>query len=180
MRAVAVPFIQDTFLPLFICIAGAAAIGLGLRQTLGESIGGTYPFLLHRPARRRWLIGMKLLVGLVGYLICAAIPVVAYGLWTATPGTHASPFQWSMTVPSWICWFAMTVLYLGAFLTGLRPGGWYKSRLLPLPAAGLAVVLATFLALEPGRPLWAVLAIIVADMLFLIAILFVAQMRDYL
>ncbi len=123
----AVPFVQDAFLPLFICITGAATIGLGLRQTLGESIGGTYPFLLHRPARRQWLIGVKLLVGIVGYLVLAAMPIVAYGLWAATPGTHASPFQWSMTAPSWFCYITMPLLYLGAFLTGLRPAGWYKS-----------------------------------------------------
>lgn len=120
------PFISDgLFLGWFVCISGAMAIALGLRQTLGESIPGTYPFLFHRPAGRRWLIGVKLLTGSVLYLICAAVPILAYGVWAATPGTHSDPFEWSMTGPAWHLWFGMTLLYLGAFLAGVRPGRWY-------------------------------------------------------
>ena len=58
-----VPFVNDDFVGRFYLISVVFTIALGLRQTLGESIRGTYPFLLHRPADRRWLIGVKLLVG---------------------------------------------------------------------------------------------------------------------
>ena len=67
-------------------------------------------------------------------------------VWAATPGTHASPFEWSMTVPIWIGWFAMTILYLGAFHTVVRPGRWYRSRLLPLAASAVATFAAVGLA----------------------------------
>ena len=53
-------------------VRGAWRLRLGLWQTLGESVAGTYPFLLHRPATRRWLIGMKLVVGTVVVPDCAA------------------------------------------------------------------------------------------------------------
>ena len=138
------PFINDsTFISWFVCISGAMAIALGFRQTLGESIPGTYPFLFHRPAGRRWLIGVKLLTGGLVYLICAAVPIVGYGIWAATPDTHPDPFEWSMTWPAWYLWFTMTLLYLGAFLTGIRPGSWYRSRILPLAAAGFTTVAAS-------------------------------------
>ncbi|HBO46397.1 MAG TPA: hypothetical protein DD670_21205, partial [Planctomycetaceae bacterium] len=47
----------------FIVIAMCLAALLGLRQSLGEAVFGTYQFLLNRPASRNRLIGMKLLVG---------------------------------------------------------------------------------------------------------------------
>ena len=107
----ATPFISDGFVMKFYWISAAIAIALGMRQTIGESVRGTYPFLLHRPAGLRLLIGMKLLVGTAVYLLCALLPLVTYCLWAATPGTHASPFEWSMTLPSWVGWFAMITLY---------------------------------------------------------------------
>lgn len=175
-----VPFVEDEFLAHFCWVSAAIAIALGLRQTVGESMRGTYPLLFHRPATRRWLIGMKLLVGTVIYLICGAVPILAYAFWAATPGTHASPFEWSMTVPSWVAWFAMTLFYLGAFLIGIRPGRWYRSRLLPLAAAA-AVVFITFLMAEAGNvgPLWRLLVLVAADVWMVATIFFIARTRDY-
>ena len=37
-----------------------------------ESIRGTWPFLLHRPATRRWVVAVKFLVGLSLYLVTGA------------------------------------------------------------------------------------------------------------
>ena len=155
------------------------AIALGLRQTLGESIAGTYPFLFHRPASRRWLIGMKLLVGMSAYLVGGPLAILGYGVWAATPGTHASPFEWSMTVPYWLVWFGMTLLYLGAFLTGLRPGRWYGSRLLPLVAAGPAVFSVVTSAVVGGHVLLPLLIVLVAGTWLIATIFFVARVRDY-
>jgi hypothetical protein len=141
---------------------------------------GTYPFLFHRPATRRWLIGMKLLTGTVVYLACVAAPIVCYGLWAATPGTHASPFEWSMTVPSWTMAFGMTALYLGAFLTGIRPGRWSRSRLLPLAGAAGAVFI-LFVIFENGRirlP-WLLAFLGTIDAAMVIAIFSVVENRDY-
>ena len=103
---------NDNFFKFFTVITGVLAIGVALRQTLNESIAGTYPFLYHRPADRRSIIAMKLLVGMSGCVLCSAAAILAYGVWAATPGTHASPFLWAMTAPSWVLLFAMTALYL--------------------------------------------------------------------
>ncbi len=174
-----IPFVQDTFLDFYIPLAGALAIAVGLRQTLGESVPGTYAFLYHRPASRRWIIGVKLLVGLGGCLVCSMLPIVVYSLWAAAPGTHASPFEWSMTIPSWIMWLAMTIIYLGTFLTGIRPGRWYRSRVLPLVAAALLTIMAVGVGAELGMWALSVLSILLVDAWLVAVIFFVARTRDY-
>jgi hypothetical protein len=174
------PFVDDGFfLGWFVCIAVVVPIALGLCQTLGESAAGTYPLLLHRPAGRGWLIGMKLLVGLGVCLVGGPLAILGYGAWAATPGTHASPFQWSMTVPYWVIWFSMTLLYLGAFLSGLRPGRWLGSRLLPLVAAGFVVLMVNVWNFTFGGVLPALLLTVVAGAWLIATIFFVARARDY-
>lgn len=174
-----VPFFDDVFTHMFCVISVIFAIALGLRQTLGESIGGTYPFLLHRPANRCWLIGVKLLVGTTTYLICAAAPILIYACWAATPGTHVGPFEWAMTVQVWFTWFAMMLLYLGAFLTIIRPGRWFRSRLLPFAASAIATVVPVGIAVGLDCVLWLCLIVLVVDVWLIVMILFVVQTRDY-
>ena len=174
-----VPFVRDNFVGKFCFFTAMVTMMLGFWQTFGESVRGTYPFLLHRPAGRTWLIGMKLFVGMVAYLILAAIPIGIYAIWAATPGNHASPFEWSMTIPTWIGWFAMTMLYLGAFLTGIMPGRWYGARFLPLAASAfLLFVLLQFVSNFGG--MWWLCGVVLAVDLWLIALIFfVAKTRDY-
>jgi len=175
------PFVNDTFVARFLVISAGLAIALGFFQSLGETVRGTYPFLLHRPVTRRWSIAVKLLVGMAAYWTCATIPLVIYGLWAATPGTHAGPFEWSMTWPTWAGLLSMTLLYFGAFLTGIRPGRWYASRLLPLVAAVFGAAFAAVAAWGPAQqaPLWVALAVLVADVWVISAIFFVARTRDF-
>ena len=74
------PFVGDDFRGMFYLISVVFTLVLGLRQSLSESIRGTYPFLLHRPADRCRLIGIKLSLGTIVYLICAGIPILVYGV----------------------------------------------------------------------------------------------------
>jgi len=173
-----VPFVECRFLPVFAVVTAALAVALGLRQTLGESVRGTYQFLLHRPRGRTALFLTKLGTGLGVLLVCAAVPIVLYVSWAARPGRHASPFAWSMTVPAWGVAGLMALLYLGAFLTGLRPGRWYGTRLLLLAGAG--VLLGVVYVASWGLP--AVLAACVlgvAGALLVACVCHVARVRDY-
>jgi hypothetical protein len=177
--AMGVPFVDEDFITGFGWVAGFLAVALGLRQSFGESIYGTYPFLWHRPASRRWLLGMKLAIGASAYAICAAIPIVLYAIWASIPETHPSPFRWSMTATVWGMWFCMFLLYFAAFLSGFRPGRWYGTRFVPLVAA-LFIVFFLFVCGDfDYLGLWSVLITIFADLAALASIFWVARERDF-
>jgi hypothetical protein len=173
--------VSSTFEYFFAYLSAAFAILLGFRQTVGEAVQGTYQFLLHLPTSRRRVLGCKLLVGTAVYLVVAALPIAGYALWAAAPGTHASPFYWSMTLPVWQIWWSMTVLYLAAFLSGLRPGRWFGSRLLPLVAAVPPAVLAAVLAqrLAWGQLALSLLVTFVTGVVLLAATASVLRTRDF-
>jgi hypothetical protein len=129
-----IPFVEDNFLSMFFFTGFPLAIALGFRQSAWEPSQGTSHYLLHLPLSRSNIFLSKLLVGGGMLLGCSLLPLVAYGAWASTPGTHPAPFAWSMARPVFQIWLTMPLLYLGAFLTGIRPALWYGSRLLPLVA----------------------------------------------
>lgn len=141
-----IPFVGDQIPTNFGIVTGLFATALGLWQAMGESFRGTFGMLLHLPLSRRKTIGFKLAWGAACVLGCGATALLVLGLWAATPGTHASPFEWSMTWSSWWLLALQPILYLGAFLAGIRPSHWFGTRLFPLIAAGLVVA---FLASSP-------------------------------
>jgi hypothetical protein len=172
---------QDFFIG-FGWIAAILAITLGLKQSLGEAIHGTYPFLFHRPVGRGWLLGMKLAVGLASSLICGAIPILILAWWAATPGTHASPFQWSMTLEACQMWAGMPLLYLAAFLSGIRPGRWLGTRLLPLVAAGMVLfwfIMSAFTLSTENTILARGVILLIVNCVVLASIFHVARQRDF-
>jgi hypothetical protein len=163
------------FLLTFLMASTVFAVALGLRQTLSESARGTWLFLLHRPLNRRLLIGTKLLVGSALFCVCAAIPILIFGWRVATPGTCPGPFEWSMTADAWAQGASLIGVYLGAFLTGIRPGRWVGTRLLPL--AGSTILVFFIHALTQLVLFWGALAALGAALVGLI--LFIARTRDY-
>ena len=172
----AIPFLSwgDSFAGNFQMTAGALALALGFWHSLGDFWGEAHLFLLHRPVARRSIYVTKLVVGLAAYLLCAVIPIVLYACWAATPGTHASPFDWSMTLPVWGAWFSAVTLYLGAFLSGLRPAAWIGTRLAPLAAAAAVLAITQTVGYLPGP-----LSVVLYVLLLIAAILFTAEGRDF-
>jgi ABC-type transport system involved in multi-copper enzyme maturation permease subunit len=170
------PFVQDDFSIAYGFIGFSLAIALGLRQSVGELIQGTAPYLLHRPMARRTIILTKLMAGTGLLVACTLLPILIYAVWAATPGTHPSPFEWSMTAPLVHIWLVMPLVYLGAFASGIRPARWFGSRLLPLVSVAMPAVLLQFV------PRWWLLAL---PALLLIAaavvsgILLEADARDF-
>jgi hypothetical protein len=170
-----VPFLDDDFLLYPVLVGGLLAVALGLKQSAWELWQGTYPFLLQRPASRRLVFGTKLVVGGGLLLVVTGGLILLYALWAARPGHHASPFFWSMTVPAWQMWFSLPGLYLGAFLSGIRPGRWFGTRLAPLAAGAVLLPVAA-----PAPWWWLGLVIaLVADAVFVASILTYVQVRDY-
>jgi hypothetical protein len=170
-----IPFADERFHVLFILVSVPLAVALGLRQSLGEA-RGTWLFLLHRPIERDMIFLLKLATGCGVFLLCAAAPIVGYALWSSLPGHHASPFEWSMTMLAWRIWLVLPIVYLGAFLSGLRPARWFATRLLPLMGCGVAVICVLYMTswMLLGLPLTVVLY---AGLIYVIC--HVARTRDY-
>ena len=107
-----IPFVSDQLCVWISTISAAAAVAVGLWQTTWESGRGTFQYLLHRPVQRGVIIGTKLLLGGLLCLVLAIAPVLCYALWASTPGTHASPFFWSMTAGPWQFCMIVPLIYL--------------------------------------------------------------------
>jgi hypothetical protein len=174
VRGVGIPFISDGFLYQFGLVAGGLALALGMRQSIGDFWGEAHLFLLTRPVSRARIYGTKLAIGLGIYLLCGALPILLYGWWAAIPGTHASPFDWTMTTDAWMTWLAMTAVYLGAMLSGIRPAAWFGTRLAPVVAG---VNVACFVVVQTG--LIGLLVLAATDALLLVSILHVVNRRDF-
>jgi hypothetical protein len=170
------PFVHGNFVTNYTIISLMLAVALGLRQTVGEARGGTFNFLLQRPMTRRTMFLTKTAVGVGLFLTVAALPVLALALWAATPGTHPSPFEWSMTVPVWKVWIAMPIAYLGAFLCGIRPARWFGTRLVPLAAVTLPIML---VASAPWLLLLCLPMLVLTIGLLLTGTFWVEVTRDY-
>ena len=119
-------------------VSGAA---WGLWQTAFDAQGDRRAHLLHRPLSPSWIFIGKLLTGAGLYLVAMSLPLAVYGMWTAMPGHMPAPFRWQALLP-WLADILTGVVYYSAgTLMGVRPGRWYGSRCLGIPAA----LLCTFL-----------------------------------
>jgi hypothetical protein len=120
------------------------AIGLGLWQSLGESYRQTSLFLFHRPLSKSSVIAAKWMFGVVSLLVILGVSL-AVGLWSsARPGLRSAPLDWIALIAWWQPAAAWTLLYSGAFLSGIRPARWWGSRLLPLVAMSAIAAVGTF------------------------------------
>lgn len=168
-----VPFAGYYFLYHLSSITFYFATVLGLRQTLGEDFRGTYLLLLHRPVPRRSIFAVKVLVGLVTFLLISSLAIVLLAWWAGTPGNQPAPFYWSMTIPSCHAIATTSLVYLGALLTGAREARWLGTRILPWYAAS-SLTKAIDLNTNEG-----VMVFIVALLLFATSLVWVTANREY-
>ncbi len=171
-----IPFVSDAFGSRLAIVAGSFAIALGLWQTLGDFHRDAQLFLLHRPVTRRQYYGAKLATGLAVYLACTGLAIGLYAIWAATPGNHASPFDWSMTLPAWRTWLSVTCLYLAAALCGIFPSAWLGARLAPLAAVGAIYFICSVL---PAPAIVSLIVVVLMDIALIVAILNVVKTRDF-
>lgn len=168
-------FTRDLY-PLCILVPASFAALLGLVQTVSESIQGTWGYLLHLPPARQRVIRIKLTSGLVAYTLCSGSFLAICVLVALSRQTVIRPLEWWMISPVMQCIVSGVLIYLGAFLTGLRPARWYGSRLLPLVGVsglwGLLLYVPSWWVF--GFPLLLVLCVVLIAMIF-----HVAEIRDY-
>ncbi|MDB5338418.1 MAG: family transporter protein [Planctomycetaceae bacterium] len=132
------------------CLLAAA---LGLWQSFRESHSRTWHFLLHRPVDRQVILTAKLFSAAVVYLLAIVLPVLGLAVWAAIPGTHASPFDWSLTASAWYAVSVGTAVYLSGMFAGLRRGRMIGTRWWPLVATSI-VVGATALSFLAPATVW--------------------------
>jgi hypothetical protein len=171
-----IPFVSSTLPNWLLAVGAITGIALGFWQTSGELSRGTFLYLLHRPTEWRTISFVKLAVGTSLTLLVPGVPILAYAIWAAIPGNQPAPFFWSMTVGTWLIWFRLPFFYLGAYLSGLRPGRWLGSRAVPLFATPL---LFAFLYVVAVWPVVSLCATLLIEAAYLYVILYVASTRDY-
>ncbi len=168
-------FVTDGFHFFAVLFIGGLAVALGLKQSTVENARGTYHYLLHRPVSRLVIFGTKVAVGVVLTLLLLAGSILCYANWAGTAGNQAAPFEWSMTLSAWKLALVLPLVYLGAFLSGLRPARWFGTRLAPLVSAIVWAFLMFF------APFWwlTLPSVIVGYVCALVATTYFAQSRDY-
>jgi len=131
----------DDFASLQTLILVLAAIAMGLWQTAWEIQRGTFLYLLHRPLKRSTIMLVKLFTGGTMLLVAGGLPILIYAWWATEYGKYAALSQWSMALPGVEILLTLTLVYLGAFVSGLNTGRWWGMRLLPLCAVGIPTLL---------------------------------------
>jgi len=129
---VIVPFQTDGMESSVTVVSAALAVVLGLWQTLGESVRGTWRYLRHRPIRFSMLLLTKMATGLGILFISTGAPIAIYLWWAMSEDLHGSPFEWRMAAPTLSGWLVSSTVYLAAFLFGIRQARWFGSWLWPL------------------------------------------------
>jgi hypothetical protein len=134
--AVGLPLLWPTTWMALLC--GAWGLGLGVAQTLPESVRDTWQVLFTLPVIRLRAFIAKVGAGLALYLAGVGVPY-AFVVWrAATPGQYPSPFRWWMLGPGVAAIASGLCLYGAGMLSVLRPARWYGSRAIPaLAAAGV-------------------------------------------
>lgn len=99
-----------------------AALGLG--QILPELRRDLWAFLIHRPATRGQLWAGKTLAGLTLYALATMLPLLGAGVWAATPGHLAAPFDARLLLPGVASILTGIACFFAGQLTALRPARW--------------------------------------------------------
>jgi len=170
-----IPFRSDDMQMAVTSVACCLAVVLGLWQTLGESVRGTWRYLRQRPISFSRLLLIKVAAGLGLLLVGTGMPLALYLMWALSEGLHSSPFEWEMAAPTLFGWAASTAVYLAAFLVGIREARWYGSRL--WPAAPVVVLYLFFGQFETSLYTFAA-ALMVVALALLGSILYAAGERD--
>lgn len=175
-----VPFVHDRFSEPFVVVGTLLAVSLAVWQSVAESRGEAWLFMLHRPVSRRVILLSKLLIGLGVVTVCTALPILVYAAWASRPGSVAAPFEWGMTEIAWRQWAALTPIYLGTLLTMLLPARWVGTRLLPVVAVfGWLVGRETAIGTWWWPVWWELFAVLAIDVCLVSSLLLVVREREY-
>jgi len=168
---------NDPSLFLVVYLSCLLAPSTGWWQFYHENNRGTNQFLFHRPLSRIVISMTKISVGLASSFLVSFSPLIVYALWATTPGTHASPFYWSMTNSYFIGAAAAPTLYLGGCLAELQPKNtWIQSMIV---FGVLATVVALILGNLDGNRHTLIVVFPMIITIYCVGILYVVKSRDW-
>jgi len=180
VNSTASPRDAESIWPFMYMIAVLFAVAAGLWQSWKENLTNHYQFLLHRPLRRNTIFLSKLALGAAACLLTVGLPLVSFALWVDHWLALNHQETW-LSAPAWRAGASLLLLYLGGFLSVLRPGRWYGSRFLPLFAGILLFVLVVVVAQSTSSWMW--IPMLVAgpflELCFVGAILNIARTRTF-
>lgn len=134
-----VPIAYRSYLGKLGLVCYGLALLLGFLMSWKEEVKRTWHFLWHRPVRRGQVLGAKLLAGALLYLPAGAAPFAFLAYWCSVPGHFPAPWAIELIYPGVEVIARGYVVFLGAFLCGIRPAKWYATKFVPL--IGMVVLL---------------------------------------
>lgn len=166
---------------MLLIIAALFCGGIGIWQNARETHYGTFLFLLHRPIQRTRFFVASLLIGGMICLLVVVLPFLLYSLWCDSPGNRLALLTWQICAQ-------ILLIYLGGYLSTLRPARAIGSQFVPLLAGIFAfflLLLLAFVGAPRTNPLaspwwWFALGLgLAVEVGFVLAILHVAKTRDF-
>jgi ABC-type transport system involved in multi-copper enzyme maturation permease subunit len=180
VSAAASPRDAESIWPIMCTIAVLFAVAAGLWQCARENQANHYQFLLHRPLHRNTIFISKLALGAAVCLLTVGLPLLCFAFWVDNRLAFHSMAPW-LSEPAWKTDAGLLLLYLGGFLSALRPGRWYGSRFLPLFAGILLFIIVVVVAQSTSSWMWFPMLIAgpIFELCFAAAILHVARTRSF-
>jgi len=118
----------------------ALGLALAVRQFWMPFFTRTWPFLVHRSARRSTALWAKLAAGTAALLFSLGAVWLALYLYACRPGLFVPPPRIRVFWEGWFYIASGLVVYLGAALVGLSTVRWYTTRIFGLAFAALIVI----------------------------------------
>lgn len=169
---------------LYVLLAGALSLILGLNAAMSESFGQHWQFALFRPVSRRAVLVTKIVVGTVLSSVISLVPLIVYFEWVQQPGNLLGPFDSSFYRPTFSVWIWTPLMFLAAFWSGLNEARWWISKFWPVLGVIVACFWLWFLPLVEPREFGFLLKLLpigwlVLGVLLLAAVMGVGEERDF-
>ena len=134
-RELVIPLGDAYYLGKLTYVCYGLALALGFLMSWKETVRQTWAFLQHRPTWRGQVLTAKLLAGAILYVGPLLPPFLFLAYWSSVPGHYPGPWAIELVYPGLETMTRGYVLFLGAFLCGIRPARWYATRFVPLAGA---------------------------------------------
>lgn len=138
------------------CSMGAAlyAILLGALQSIFDLSDKQRGFLFHRSVSKNEVLYGKVIAGALLFSLACAIPLTCLALWFAWMGLEYLPVRPAQVIPSLLMCVACFSLHPATLVCVDRPARWFGTKLLPLVAVAMPLVIVPFILRSGTSTFW--------------------------